>query len=94
MSIERPRFGQRFRHWLRGNDVDYGCAYCAEDANRSFGHLLRVAVADDGGFLIECPRCHALYHDDGTGGDEKRLTLAEAQRVFPDWVPSSDTARR
>lgn len=93
MSVEPTRFGQRVRHWLRGNDVQYGCAYCADDANRAFGHLLRVATTDDGS-LAECPRCHALYVDDGTGRDESRVNVADARAMFPDWVPSRDIPPR
>jgi hypothetical protein len=93
MSIEPPRLGQRFRHWLRGDDVQYGCSYCADDANRAFGHVEQVASNDAFGILIRCPRCSSLYQDAGFGL-AKRLTVPEAEVAFAESLGSRDIQRR
>jgi hypothetical protein len=34
MQPQRQSDRQRIAHWLRGDTVDYGCAFCADDQNR------------------------------------------------------------
>jgi hypothetical protein len=92
--MEPPGFAQRFRHWLRGDGTQYGCAYCADDANRSFGHVEQVASSEESGLLLRCPRCGSLYQNAGDGGYEKRLTSAEAEVAFPSWVGPRDIGER
>jgi hypothetical protein len=76
------------------NSIEYGCDYCADDDNRSFGHVQQVASDEDRGFiLLQCPRCDALYENTPGGFDEtRRLTMLEARRAFPTWSPTSGTS--
>lgn len=67
--------------------MEYGCDYCADDANRFYGHVTQVATDEDRGLiLLRCPRCGALYENTAGGFDEtRRLTVLEAQQAFPTW---------
>ena len=92
----RVRFGLVARRLLGTWAVDYGCEYCADDGNRSHGHVTQVATDDDRGFiLLRCPRCGALYENTAGGFDEtRRLTESEARRAFPAWTPSDESPGR
>jgi hypothetical protein len=92
----RARFRGLARRLLGTRSVDYGCEYCADDANRSYGHVPQVATDCDRGFiLLRCPRCGALYENTAGGFDEtRRLTESEARRSFPTWSPSDDIPAR
>jgi hypothetical protein len=83
---EPRRRKERLRHWLVGDDVDYGCAYCADDQNRSFGHVTQVASNDASGMLLQCPRCGTLYQDIADGSPVRRVTPEAAGTAFPGWV--------
>ena len=67
--------------------VDYGCGYCADDQNRSYGHVEQIASdAERGMILIRCPRCGTLYENTPRGDDQtRRLTEDEAEALFPDF---------
>jgi len=92
----RVRLGGLARRLLGTRSVDYGCEYCADDANRLFGHVMQVATDHDRGLiLLRCPRCGALYENTAGGFDEtRRLTESEARRGFPSWSPSGDINER
>jgi hypothetical protein len=81
---------------LRNDSVDYGCDYCADHANRSYGHVTQIASDEDRGFvLLQCPQCGALYENAPGGFDEtRRLTVPEAREAFPTWAPTSDINER
>jgi hypothetical protein len=74
--------------------VEYGCAFCADDQNRWFGHLDQLSSNDLGLILLRCPHCGSFYSNTAGGWDEtKRLTSSEAELAFPDWSPSGDIRR-
>lgn len=79
----------RLRDWLRDDaapdPVIYGCAYCADDQNRWYGHVTQIASSEERGtILIRCPRCETLYESTPAGtAPERWLTVEEADRLFP-----------
>ena len=83
----------RLREWLRDDaapvPVIYGCAYCADNQNRWFGHVKQIASSwERGTILIRCPQCEALYEITPAGtGPERRLTVEEAETLFPGEQP-------
>jgi hypothetical protein len=81
---------------LRTEAVLYGCDYCADDANRFYGHVTQIASDADRGFiLLQCPDCGALYENTPGGFDEtRRLSVSEARQAFPTWATANDTAER
>lgn len=68
-------------------EIDLGCAYCRDDQNRLYGHVTQIASDDRRRtLLLRCPRCGTLYENSPDGPDQtRRLTEAEAQRLFPTW---------
>lgn len=75
-------------HLLRSQSVKFGCDYCADDANRFYGHVTQIASDEGRGrILLRCPRCGALYENSPGGVDEtRRLTVSEARAAFPPWA--------
>jgi hypothetical protein len=79
----------RLREWLRDRPVPepvvYGCAYCADNGKRWYGHVTQIASSEERGtILLRCPRCDSLYEITPAGtGPERRLTVAEAESLFP-----------
>ncbi len=69
--------------------TEFGCGYCADDANRAYGHVEQIATHEtDSALLIRCPRCGALY--DHSWRTDTRLTTAEARERYPDAPLPSD----
>jgi len=64
---------------------EFGCGYCADDRNRWYGHVKQIGSSEERGMiLLLCPRCGALYENTAGGADQtRRLTLAEAARLYP-----------
>lgn len=80
-------------HWRGCEDGDvshrpetgFGCDYCAEDQNRSYGHVTQIGShPTESLLLLRCPRCGALYEMEGTGAKTVRLTVDEARERYPD----------
>jgi hypothetical protein len=69
--------------------VEFGCAYCADDQNRWFGHVDQIAWSDERErLLLRCPRCGALYENSARGEDQtRRLSEREAEASFPEFRP-------
>jgi hypothetical protein len=63
--------------------VDFGCDFCANERNRPY-HMTQLATNEEGLFLLQCPRCEALYEDSYGFTPIRRLTKDEAERVFPE----------
>ena len=66
-------------------DQDFGCAYCADEQNRLYGHVTQIASNDEtGSLLLRCPRCSALYEvTEGVGSWTIRLSEDEARERLP-----------
>ena len=96
MDDWRRRLRDSLGRLLRSDSVNYGCDYCADDANRFYGHVKQIASDEDRGFiLLQCPHCSALYENTPGGFDEtRRLTVPEAREAFPTWAPTSDLDER
>jgi hypothetical protein len=48
-----------------GETTEFGCAYCADEQNRYYGHVTQVAThASRSALLLRCPHCGALYDHD------------------------------
>jgi hypothetical protein len=63
---------------------DFGCAYCADDTNRFFGHVTQIGSSDEtGSLLLRCPRCSSLYELPEGGYGTVRLSEDEAKARFP-----------
>jgi hypothetical protein len=63
----------------------FGCDYCADDANRLYGHVDQIGThADLSLLLLRCPRCGTLYEMSGDGAATIRLSLAQARQRYPD----------
>jgi uncharacterized Zn finger protein len=69
--------------------VEFGCDFCADDANRHYGHVKQIGSSEDRlTILLRCPRCGSLYENTPRGMDRtRRLDGAEARRLFPDAGP-------
>jgi hypothetical protein len=65
--------------------IDFGCDYCREDQNSFYGHVTQIGSDERRRMLLlRCPRCGALYENSARGPDlTRRLTEAEAERLFP-----------
>ena len=63
----------------------FGCDYCADDANRFYGHVTQIGSSDARRrLLLRCPRCSALYEHSAEGDDHtRRLSADEARELFP-----------
>ena len=86
---------QRTRAWLdvpAAEPVRYGCAFCADDQNRWYGHVTQIASDDRRGtILLRCPECAALYETTPVGTrPERRITVAEAADLFPGFLGPQD----
>lgn len=67
------------------SDVEFGCAYCADETNFHYGHVAQVG-SDEARrmILLRCPRCRTLYENTPGGEDTiRRLTEHEAEALFP-----------
>lgn len=65
--------------------TEFGCDYCADAANRDYGHVEQLAThPTESALLIQCPRCGALY--DHSWRTDTRLTAAEARVRYPEAV--------
>jgi hypothetical protein len=63
----------------------FGCEYCADRANRSFGHVTQIGThPTESRLLLRCPRCSALYDYNTVTESTIRLDEDEARRVYPD----------
>jgi hypothetical protein len=69
-----------------GATVDFGCDFCADQANRNYGHVTQIGRSYRRlTLLLCCPRCGALYENTPRGPDRtRRIDQAEAMRLFPD----------
>lgn len=67
------------------DNVNFGCAYCADVQNRFFGHVIQVGSDETRRMiLLRCPRCGALYENSSEGADQtRRISEEEAQRLYP-----------
>jgi hypothetical protein len=65
-------------------DKEFGCDYCADAANRHYGHVTQIAThAELSLLLLRCPRCHTLYEMTGGGRTTTRLTAEQAAARYP-----------
>jgi hypothetical protein len=65
-------------------DEEFGCGYCADAANRHYGHVTQIGTHSELSLLlIRCPRCHTLYEMSGDGGVTTRLTGEQAATRYP-----------
>ena len=77
---------------MAASEVDFGCDYCRDDANRFFGHVAQIGSDEERRMLLlRCPRCGALYENSARGDDmTRRLTVDEASERFPGFTPEPD----
>lgn len=70
-------------------EVAFGCDFCRDDQNRLFGHLDQIDSDERRRmFLLQCPRCGALYENSARGQDQtRRLTKSEAEQLYPGSAP-------
>lgn len=95
------RVRNRERRRLKRDSADiFGCEYCAEDDNRYYEHVVRIAFDGERGAILQrCPECGSLYEQDTLGQHTRRLTEIQAKDRFPgEWDlnglavnPESDT---
>ena len=74
---------------MPSSDVDFGCAFCQDDANRFYGHVEQIGSDESRQLiLLRCPRCGALYENTTRGSDAtRRLDVEEAKRLYPGALP-------
>jgi hypothetical protein len=69
----------------RRGQPEFGCDYCADEQNRTYGHVTQIGHSDEtGSLLLRCPRCSTLYEvTEGVGSRTTRLSVEDAKRRFP-----------